>query len=502
MLCIDRVVKPFLLICGLASVITTTAQTIYYANPTLENNPLDRNNPYFLIGLMRSHVLIGKQDDNGFYISVYDPKMNLYNNVAYKELALDQFRIIDAVNLGDLGLLFVAQQFAEEQTEVLYSIPFSETGVPISEAQVLDSIHVANDRAVRYRVAVSDNGKFVSVFSFTPRKHTTEVRMIALNSENAVVVHRSVSLEKPFATVKDEQIQLDTAGNAYLLVKDYDGAYLAGGLLYILPASSAASRVRPLSFTRITLRDIKMKMNPLSHNLFFYSLYASKGNEGTESGVLGLWYDIRTGTFSTQKHWKISDLTPGLSPTQSQNLAIHEPIFLKTGGMILHTEVRYSVRKSIGIHPYIGFGAAGALSYGLSAGLGAVGLNQPDDVSSEYYAEDLHVITIDKTLQVHAKNTIRKKQHQQDKTAFLGYSVVNTGSRLHYLYNKFLPSGSMVLDDYVLDAKNHMVKIPLATRQDKRFSFLLSGGKQVLPRALLVPCVFGGKLLSFSLVTF
>lgn len=477
------------------------AQRVIYANPLLENELAENKNPAYIVGFLNNNILIGKINElNGFYISVYNNKLGLINNVLYKELNLNYFDIIDIVNMNDAGILYTHRKPQKnQQNSIIYTIIFSDTGVPIREAHIIDSLPDEwNLYEKKFLVKTSSNKQYSLLLTYVQSGNEYWARAVLINEEGEILQHYQWNIPIPTNSSPskiDPEIFIDNTGNSYIMLTLINSQGFVYPLFFQGSASDSKIMQYPVDIGNLQMHKIKISLDDLHDRIFFYGIYENH-NKTDARGFYGVWWDKKHNSCYGARAWPLNELMPKLKGTQQNNLEIGKVIFMKTGGFICNT-INENTQKIIPLNN---------IGIGLGAGINPTFYNNfPINSSTnqnqyDIYSENAYVFIISKNLKVKATHTIYKHQQQHNERDLLGIHIFNTGNLLYYLYNEFQKTGNITLSSYVLDPKYQFIKKSLNVYADNNFIISLSLGKQISPFAYLTPCTFKNKWRSFALI--
>jgi hypothetical protein len=86
-------------------------------------------------------------------------------------------------------------------------------------------------------------------------------------------------------------------------------------------------------------------------------------------------------------------------------------------------------------------------------------------------------------------NVIRKEQFDDNTDNFIGYGVLNTGDKAHFLFN-IQDKRNMILTDQSLSPDGQIDRNPTFKNLDNGYEFMPRHAKQVGARQLIVPCQY------------
>ncbi len=91
-------------------------------------------------------------------------------------------------------------------------------------------------------------------------------------------------------------------------------------------------------------------------------------------------------------------------------------------------------------------------------------------------------------------NTVlNKNQYDDESDAFIGYSLLNTGDQLHFLFNQ--PEKRLqLLTDQSVSPLGKITRIPTLRNLDQGYDFMARYGKQTGSRQIIFPCMYRNYL--------
>ena len=91
----------------------------------------------------------------------------------------------------------------------------------------------------------------------------------------------------------------------------------------------------------------------------------------------------------------------------------------------------------------------------------------------------------------HDNYVIRKAQFDDNTDNFIGYGVLNTGDKAHFLFN-VQDKRTNVLTDQSLSPDGQIDRNPTFKNVENGYEFMPRHAKQVGARQLIIPCQFRG----------
>jgi hypothetical protein len=106
-----------------------------------------------------------------------------------------------------------------------------------------------------------------------------------------------------------------------------------------------------------------------------------------------------------------------------------------------------------------------------------------------YYAENIVVLSFDSSITTQWSNVVYKSQYDDNTDNFLGYTILNTGSDLHFVFNK-MERRANLLSDQIITPDGQLHTTPTMHNLDNNYTFMPKRAKQVGSHQLLIPCAY------------
>ena len=110
-----------------------------------------------------------------------------------------------------------------------------------------------------------------------------------------------------------------------------------------------------------------------------------------------------------------------------------------------------------------------------------------------YNAQNVAVFSFDSTGQVNWTNIITKSQYDDETDAFIGYSLLNSGDQLHFLFNQ-QERRLQLLSAQSIAPDGKVTRNPTLKNLDQGYDFMARYGKQIGQRQIIFPCMYRNYL--------
>jgi hypothetical protein len=108
-----------------------------------------------------------------------------------------------------------------------------------------------------------------------------------------------------------------------------------------------------------------------------------------------------------------------------------------------------------------------------------------------YYAENIAVISFDAKGNMEWSNMIRKNQYDDNSENFIGFSMLNSGEQLNFIFN-MQEKNQNVLTNQAISPDGRINRNPGFKNVDRGHEFMHRLSKQVGLRQIIVPCMYRG----------
>ena len=226
--------------------------------------------------------------------------------------------------------------------------------------------------------------------------------------------------------------------------------------------------------------DVSFTYDEINKKIIGGGLFSNR-NRGKASGYYYLSLNIKNPEgvvfqmheFSEELAQKLlSDAS--VKKNEISNIDVREIVLRKDGGIILIAEISRRFERYI---------AGASRQY-----------NQNGNRSTDYYFEDVLVVSLHPNGDMHWENILYKKQFSQDDNGvFSSFFLAKTPSSLRFLYNDAIKSSNTV-SEYILDGAGNLDRNSVLSTRNQKIHLRFPDALQVNAREIIVPSERQSKL--------
>ena len=477
-------------------------QHVIYSEPDKNDY---RQTEFEIIGKINGNILIYKNLRNSYALSVYNIDMKQKERV---KLDFLPDRIINADFLAYPDFCYMFYQY--QRRNVVYSMAakIDGNGKIIGEPVTMDTTQISFLASNKiYSVINSDDKQYIGLFKINSKnddnflvttvlynkdleKKEKQYVNVSMPDKHDYLTESSVDNQGDFAFIRAVQGQEnDKIQKIYLLTKKY---------------GEAVVKENSLNLDGRSLDDIRLKVDNFNKHYIITSFY-SKSRRGNIEGLYTCIWD------------KFSDSVKSVSTVQfDENLRndakgdnsiktafndffIRNLIVRKDGGFLLAAESFFSTGRGGAMNRYdymygspflrpMDYYSFNPYSYGYPwYRYNSFGQNV------RYNAQNIAVFSYDSTGKVTWSNVLNKNQYDDESDAFIGYSLLNTGDQIHFLFNQ-QERRLQLLSDQSISPAGQVTRNPTLKNLDQGYDFMARYGKQIGSRQIIFPCMYRNYL--------
>ncbi len=493
---------------GLAGILLMThsktfAQKLVYSVPEKSEA---RQTSFEIIGKYSGKYLVYKNYKSTHYISVYNTDMQLLNNV---DMPYMPDRVIEASFVAYPDYSYLFYQFQKKGVTRIFGVKIGADGKNLTEPVELDTTHTGgggNDDKI-YSVIPSEDKSNILVFRVNTRNEKSYLFRTILLDKNLMLRHATNQLGL------DMRDRNDFLTDFYV---DNEGTLVFGrGLrpgpneniskfhLVVKHADADTFAYRDLDFQKITLDEVKLKMDNYHQRYLFTGFYYS-GKKSSIEGIANAVFDKKT------EQWTIHNVIPLndelREDARSENNAknafndyyIHDITIRSDGVFLVNAESVYQTThdgNNYNRWNYMNPWTSPMDYYRYGGYYGGYG--SPWGYSSSntvrYHADNILALAFDKDGKLFLSNVVRKSQYDDNTDNMVSYALINTGNGLQYLYNDY-EKRETVLAYQTIVAGGRIIRNPTIKGLERDYDFLPRYAKQVDTREVIIPCLFRNTL--------
>jgi hypothetical protein len=488
------------------------AQNIFYSETTKDET---KQSNFDIIGKYGEKLLIFKNLRNASYISVYNPQMQLIENV---ELPFIPSKVLEYDILAFTDFSYIFYQYQQRNVAYLMAVKIDKDGKPLTTPAEIDTTHINYNASKRvYSVIASEDKSKLMAFKINSRDEKQFIFETNLFTAELSAIHAT-------KLVLDMNDEFDFLTDFFL---DNDGTLVYGrgrrrgaeeniSQFYLITKAAKEDKfeITELKYEGISLDEVKLRIDN-SHQRYLFTAFYYKGRRnGNIEGVANAMYD------KAAKDWTIRNVIPlndelradaktdNNLKTAFNDFFIRQILIRKDGGFIMNAEAIYTTSRGGGFNRWDMFGSPysmGSMGWG-GMGMGGGGWGNPYYGSgawgsqTRFHADNVIVLVFDKDGRLTISNVIRKNQFDDQSEAMVSYQTINTGNALYFLYNNY-DRRDVQLSYQSIDAEGKVTRNPNMRSLDPKYQFMPRYARQVSARTVIIPCITR-NYLSFARLDF
>jgi hypothetical protein len=443
------------------------SQTVTVSEPLM----LREESSYDLFGDDRGNVLLFRNKTTEFQVQGFDANMNLSWE---KEIELDRRTpAVEAVVQGQGGGFNLIYQFRQKLLPVLKIHRYSPA------ANLIDSVTIKRfDQAFyspTFEVEISED-KNIALIWFV--REQSEITALAFDMRQMKLLWEKTFLPESMLLYRDfQQAIIDNEGNMYfILSKDNFGGRKRAHFFQVLdygPSTDSVLRQYVVPMQEYLTYDVKFAFDNLHRTLKAGGLYSDENPSRAEGFFFLSIEQARPDSVLLKFYPFEEDFVAVLNEKdRGKNKGIPEAsvqkIVMRTdGGFILIGEINKEFMR----------GASNATIYGRT-GVRPV---------TDYYYDDVFLISMHPNGSVHWKDILHKKQYSQDDNAmYSSFFLAKTPSALRFIYNDEIKHENSV-SEYVVRGNGDFDRNAVMSTERKELQLRFRDAVQVAGYDFVVP---------------
>lgn len=482
-----------------------SGQRVIYSEP--DKNDYRQTN-FEIIGKVGGNILIYKNLRSSYIMSVYDIDMKQKERVRLDFLPE---RIINADFLAYPDFCYMFYQY--QRRNVIYSMAAKlDANAKIQgKPMTMDTTEISFLASNKiYSIINSDDKEYIGLFKINSKdddnyvvttvlynkdleKKEKQYLYVPMRDKNDYLTEFSLDNEGDFSFLRAVQAQENgKVQKLYLLTKKYGTNQL---------------KDNQVNLNSQALDDVRLKVDNFNKRYIISSFYskARRGNiEGLYTSIWDKFSDsIKTTSFVQFDENLRNDAKGDNSvKTAFNDFSIRNMIVRKDGGFLLSAESFFSTGRG-GIYNRYNYLYGSPFLHPMDYYMfSPYGYGYPwyrynsFGQSVRYNAQNIAVFSFDSTGKISWSNVLHKNQYDDETDAFIGYSLLNTGDQLHFLFNQ-QERRAQLLTDQSISPTGKVTRNPTLKNLDRGYEFMARYGKQTGLRQIIFPCLYR-NYLSFA----
>lgn len=481
------------------------AQRIVYSEPDRDDA---RTINFEVIGKMNGNFLIYKNYSSTHNISVLDADMKLVEKNKLDFIS-EKVQDVDIIQYPDFFYLFYQYQ----KRSVYYAMvaKLDAKGKLIDKPILLDTTTDVNfnNTTKIYTVLNSENKQRIMLFKISTKNDRSNTLTTLLFSKDLQLQQRTrIAVAMPDRNDFLTEFALDNDGDLVCIKGSGTAQNDNINKISMLSKSANADTIlkRDISISGIYLDDIRLKVDNINKHYVICSFY-SKQRRGNVDGLYYAVYDkvlnkpLNSLTTIFTDEFRSDAKNDGNLKMAFNDFFLKNIVLKKDGGFFVAAEAAYSTTKGNTISrwdylygsPYYSGMTMDYYSYYSPMGYYPWGRYNSfnNNTTTRYFADNVVLLSFNAAGKVEWSNVIRKEQYDDNTDNFIGYSVLNTGDKAHFLFN-IQEKRSVILTDQSLSPDGQIDRNPTFKNLENGYEFMPRHAKQVGARQMIVPCQFRG----------
>jgi len=479
-----------------------TAQKVTYSEP----DPDDARTLNFeIVGRMNGNILIYKNYRDLHYMAIYDAEMRMTEKNRLDFLP-EKLINVEFIQYPDCIYFFYQYQ----KKSIYYSMvaKLDPSGKKIGQPIQLDTTAEVNYASTSkiYTILNSENKQQILLFKIGTKNDRAHVITTCLYNKDLQLQKRS-KIVVPMPERNDFLTEFTVDNDGDLACIKGSGTAQNDNInkvsLLTKAANADAFVSKDLNIAGLYLDDIRLKVDNINKHYLVTSFY-SKARRGNVDGLYYALYDKTLGkelstlktTFSEE--FRADAKNDGNSKTAFNDFFLKNIVLKRDGGFFIAAEAAYSTSRGNTLNrwdylygsPYF---ASPLDYYSYNSQLGYYPWGRYNQFNNNnvtrYFADNVILLSYDAAGKLEWSNVIRKTQYDDNTDNFIGYTILNTGDKAHFIFN-VQDKRAMILSDQSIAPDGQIDRNPTFKNLDKGYDFMPRHAKQVGARQIIIPCQY------------
>ncbi|MEO8415157.1 MAG: hypothetical protein ABI472_15970 [Ginsengibacter sp.] len=474
------------------------SQQITYSQP--ESDDI-RTLDFEIVGKVSGNFLVYKSVRNKYTVSIYENDMKLKDKV---DLDFIPDKTINVDFIAYSNFAYVIYQYQKRNILHCMAASIDGNGNLVKQPIELDTTYISffADNKIYSTINSEDKSK-IMIYKIQ-KKNDKYNFTTALFDDSLRLLHIS-RIATPYEDRKDifSDFFVDNSGNfvftkgAKLNSRDY-----LQQLSLVTKAPMQNNFIQnDLNLSGNYLDDIKLKIDNVNGQYLINSLFYTRRNGNIEGLYTAVW-DKKNEKPVSENFAQFNDTIRNEAKTEGgtrlafNDYFIRDVILKKDGSFILTAEDhttqsrgnpwnRYDYLYGYPSYsPYDSYYLYSPYSYWNSGRYRNYNSGQV-----RYYYQNIVILDLDPTGNLVWSNVVHKSQYDDNSDNYLSYSIMKTGSELHFLFNE-LERRNQLINDQTISADGKITRNPPLRSLDRGYEFMPRYAKQVSSYQIIVPCTY------------
>ncbi|MFT3825199.1 MAG: hypothetical protein QM731_14855 [Chitinophagaceae bacterium] len=492
----SRLMALVVLLAGLP--LLAGAQRITYAETEREDS---RRTNFEIVGKIGGNILVFKNNNSNNAISVYDNDMKLLNRQKLDYMD-ERWINVDFVPYSDF--CWMIYQFQRRGIVYCMAVKLDGNAKRLTDPIELDTTRIGSSTGNKiYTTVFSDDKQKIMVFKINNRNPRSFV-FTTLLFDAELKLQSKHRMNMPMEERNDyfTDFLLDNEGDLVF------GKFVRKGNDYITHIQLITKKWDQEQFIVHDLRnedrildEIKLKIDNTNRRYLFTAFYYTQ-KRGSVEGLYTVVWDKGQDNVLREMVYQFNDDLRRQAKGQDASLKmafddyfISNMIIRKDGGFILIAESLYTTSRAGGFNRWDNMYGnnpwASPMDYyywsPYYSPYGSYWNRRYGNQGTRYNAENIMVLSFDKSNAVEWVQVLPKTQYDDDGEGLISHQVMITGGELHFIYNQY-ERRTLLLNEQTIDGLGKITRHPTLKNLDKDIDFMPRYGKQISSNSMIVPC--------------
>ena len=481
---------------------------------TVTVSDIDRNDSrdmnFEIIGKMNGNILVYKNIRSNHKISIFDNEMNTLETVKLDFMPERTFNV-DFVPYANH--FFIIYQYQKGSILHCMAVKMDGKARKITEPVELDttSIPIATDNKI-YSTIYSEDKSKIAIFKIQTRHQKFNMQTLILDSGMKLISKERLFTDYSERKDNYDNFLLGNDGTFVLTLAKQSGNRDNSNALSIVtkePLQDTFS-YHEIDLGEKYIDEVKLKIDNRNNRYLINTFYYTKNLGSIEGLFTCIWdkttkkkYGSQFTQFSDSLRAELKD--GGLLRYALNDFFIRNIVVKADGGFIVTAEEFSSStsgnnlsRYDLLYNPYSL--SSGGYYYNPYNNYYRPLSSYANRQTTRYYYDNILVLSISKTGQVLWSKVLHKSQFSDDEENFLSFSILASGSEIHFLFNE--DRKYQVVSDQSVSANGVIKRYPTLKSPQKGYEFMPSLSKQTGANQIIIPCAYRGGEICFAKVDF
>ena len=466
-----------------------------------------RSVDFDIVGRLNNHYLIFKNNHNSYSVSVYDDAMK---QVASEKLDFFPSRTINTDVLAYRNFFYVFYQYQKRNTVYCMAAKIDADGKLVGDVKELDTTQInifMNNKL--YSFLYSEDKQKIAFVKINTREQTNnQVTTVLFNNDLTLLNKTVVNINMPDRNNFLTEFNIDNDGDLVFVraVGNSQKDNISDITLITKKSDSSQPEQHDVLSGHMYLDDIRLKVDNTNKNYLIASFY-SRNKRGNVDGLYASLFSKNKDSVLSTTYTPFNDELRSEAKSEGNAKYAFNDFFLQNivmrrdGGYVVAAESVYSTSRGNQYNRWDYLN-----NYGYGGGLGSPYYYNPFNSygaygyypwyrsgsgfqNTRYFADNIAVLSFDSTATLSWSNVIHKSQFDDNTDNFIGYTTMNTGNEVHFLYNE-TERKNILLSDQKITPAGKVERTPTLKNLDRGFEFMPRLGKQVAAKQMIIPCTY------------